>query len=1375
MLARTLWDTGCSHNIVSPEFAEELLRRGGRWRECVPLHLSHGNDRHVKAGTPPTRQVCANILLVHKGQIFEQRDVWLYVYDGGLPDVMLSESFLNHIPCISSPGTKLLDTTEQRDDRRILQQCIDDYKELVLTRYTHPQLATSDLHSSSLRAAMHHVEGKGEDDTAVADTSVKEKGDRQRTQSPTQGSSADGEGNPDNPKERIERIKTEMKAQRARLLARLGKPVSPEALQAAQEVLQEYPENFRPPGHDPCNLAIFRIKLKDNSKFHVALPRRTNPIILADMRRQIEELLAAGAIERCHTQPSSVYAVVMAKRPGQPGKYRLCIDLVNLNANTVPMPYAMPDVHEALDRLSGKKYYSSFDFSSWFQQFDIAPEDREKTAFIIPGDNIKPPQIYQWKRMCFGLLNAGYWSQRQLQEALEKFEGCEGIYPFVDDIVIATDTLEEHLQKLEAFMKFCKHHNIRIKREKVELVTGAVKHLGFILSEEGQTLDPARVESLLAIGAPTNLKGLKSLLGSFSFIRGWIAGMADTAAPLTDLMSATAKRMGFQWGPKQELALAALKEACQVAPALGAPDYTKTFHVSMDASDVGVGAVLWQWKANAEGEMMPQAIMYASRRFSDRERRWEISIREMFSIKYALEKFKAYLQGYHDVVIHTDHLNLVTGLYSHASPKIERWRLFIESFRPFKIQHVRGDDRTQLVADGLSRLHIANLALHKTPEEEDEEANLQAELGEGGMDENMFSTHTCTVAHAWASMTDAAGHAEMNSAKIRTEEEQRYLDRYGVGCKLLEGMGWSVSMKTNRRKSPWEEKRQGRTSQHRRGLGFGQCYVSVGEQKDAEPQYELKECTHLGNIHSETDVDQVYQVMNSNEGRQEEGEDPRHAGSVNVAAESQTNAEDFRQAGRRWRGSFPDIDLLKKCHDDTHPSFPITWRRMLRATGMAPGVEQAKLKEQVRHYCDACLTCQKVQPARKRIEARQGTIRQRPFSELAFDVIVLSDQDIEGNRYILVVIDSFSRAIELFPMKRASAEAVTNCLHDVLCRWGRPHRVRCDNAKAFAATVTKQLLQRARVEQHFCAPYSHNSNGQVENANRRVMEILRAMVLDDRLGPQTHLQWSLLLPAVRRVMMSRLVLQHGCCPNDLAYMFCPENEDSIFAAEAWMPDAQEPAEEQACETIANLVRQHQLLIDACEQAQDVHLSALAALQKDEDIEPLVPGDFVLVDMRERPHSKINSPWSGPWLVLDKEDNDATHPIMVLQHIANKKIERFNASMCKRCNLDLFDKVEEAIKYAACDNFEYEIEAILDHEPKGKRQRKAKSTYRFQVLWKGERSEDNPSWEPYSNESLRTSQPFIDYCQRSDVLADLGVDFVIEKDDAGCSKKAKKKQ
>ncbi len=1434
----------------------------------------------------------------------------MHVYEGGLPDVMLSETLLNSIPCTTHPGTKLLDTTPDNGDMEALLQSIEDYKGLVIRRFTHPECATSALHFARIHAALQVVKSGRVNamtpDHAASSKVVAEEPAGEEPAPLRRGAkvkTAEEEAKElERDEEKKRKALRDIVEQRERLRARLGKHVSDEALQRAMEVLDRYPENFRPPGSDACKLAIFKIQLKDKTKFHIALPRRANPIVMADMRRQIQELLEAGAIERCTTQPSSVYAVVMARRPGQENKWRLCIDLTELNSNTVPMPYPMPDVHAALDRLSGKKYYSTFDFSSWFQQFEIAEEDREKVAFVIPGDNLSPPQIFQWKKMCFGLLNAGYWSQRQLQEALEKFEGCTGIFPFVDDVVIASDTLEEHLEKLDAFMRFCKHYNIRIKKEKVELVRGAVKHLGFILSEEGQALDPARVDSLLGIGAPTNLKGLKALLGSFGFIRGWIAGMADTCAPLTDLMGAEAKRMGFKWGPEQERALAALKDACQIAPALGAPDYTKQFQVSMDASDVGVGAVLWQWQRNHRGKLIPQAIMYASRRFSDRERRWEISCRELFAVKYALEKFRTYLCGYPDVVIHTDHLNLVTGLYSHASPKIERWRMYIESCKPFKIQHVRGTDATQAVADGLSRLHVANLALEKCPDEYDEEAMLQAELGEGGMDENMFNTHivaanawerifkedndedsgadkaarpipgaargvACTTAHAWTSIigttTNDNMEKECRAAIILTKAERRKTNevkrKYGIGCDLLEKMGWAASEDgiKQRRLSPWEAPMQrtfgAKKNQRQRkgypGFGLGSCNValertlgftqpattaSTGEDTitylgcvnagfasedrsaTAEQTRKQHKKTHMASRYSKSthatiratapgwanlittmpDLQERATTVRistralrgrrqqrAGGGREQEEREDRSSASAYgqcyamMEEQTQTDAESFRQAGQKWRGEFPDEALIRRCHDGTHPSFPVTWRRMVRASGIGPGKEQAELKKQVRHFCDACIICQKLQPARERVAARTGSIKKRPFGEYAFDVIVLNTPDVDDNRYILVVIDSFSKAVELFPIKKASAEVVTTCLHDVLCRWGRPYQVRCDNAKAFAAAVTTQLLKKAKVKQHFTAPYSHNSNGQVENANRRVMEILRAMILDDRLGPQTHLQWSLLLPAVRRVMMSRTILQYGCCPNDIAYMFLPENEDSIFAEELWMPSAQEPTTTQTEASITTLQKQHQTLIDTCEEIQDSHMAKLAALQNEEraDMNPILPGEFVLVDMRERPHTKINSPWSGPWQVVEQQNNDPAHPIMVLQHIASKKLDRFNASMCKRCNLDLLAKVEDAIPIAAADNFEYVIEAILDHRPRGERKRRSKNTYEFQVLWQGlERNKDNPSWEPYANESLIASEPMEKYCARSEVVAELGRDF-LPTAAAGADRAAKKRR
>ena len=181
------------------------------------------------------------------------------------------------------------------------------------------------------------------------------------------------------------------------------------------------------------------------------------------------------------------------------------------------------------------------------------------------------------------------------------------------------------------------------------------------------------------------------------------------------------------------------------------PDYSLPFHISVDASDVGVGAVLWQWRIAPDGKTVPCAIAHASRRFSSRESRWQISEKEMYSWKYAFENFEGIIRDHPDVTLHTDHLNLVTGLWSHCSPKIERWRLYLQQWKPFKIVHIRGTAAEQAVADGLSRLHARNLNDMATTEISDEESRLAAELGEGGADEKLFS-NSCSLREAWQSL-----------------------------------------------------------------------------------------------------------------------------------------------------------------------------------------------------------------------------------------------------------------------------------------------------------------------------------------------------------------------------------------------------------------------------------------------------------------------------------------------------------------------------------------------------------------------------------------------------------------------------------------------
>jgi hypothetical protein len=530
VLARALWDTGCSDELITPAFGWELIRRGAAWRYCEPLHLHHGNASKVQAAAPALMQVCAkDIVLVHNGQTFCKEDVWLYMYEGALPDVMLSETFLNSIPCVSCPGIQLMDTYERVGDRDILRQYIADAEDILSYQV---KLCESVARTDLAHAHLANATGAAPPLDAA--------------------SSLLAPPDPSNPSsyqsQRIKALLKETEEQRKRLLERIGKPVSDEAYQSCLSVLERFPENFRPPGDDPCGLPIFRITLRDKSKYHICLPRRVNPIMLQEIRKQVSELVAAGTVERCTTQPNSLYAIVMARKATAPGKLRLCIDLVKLNENTVPIPYAVPDIHESLDRLSGHKLYCTFDFSAWFHQFELAEEDRDKVAFLVPGDMVTPPQIYRYRRVAMGLLNSTYHCQRSLQEALERFPGCQGIYPFVDDVVIAADSLDEMLVKLEAFMRFCKHYNIRLKREKTELATSAVRHLGFILSEEGQSLDPARVSALTSIGAQPDWAQISlGFILVYSWLdcrHGWSSGSTHRS------YGQNCNQAGLQMGPR---------------------------------------------------------------------------------------------------------------------------------------------------------------------------------------------------------------------------------------------------------------------------------------------------------------------------------------------------------------------------------------------------------------------------------------------------------------------------------------------------------------------------------------------------------------------------------------------------------------------------------------------------------------------------------------------------------------------------------------------------------------------------------------------------------------------------------------------------------
>ncbi len=1285
VLCTTLWDPGCSHNFVTPAFADVLSSRGAKWKWCDPLHVDHGVGASggVGSAAPAVRSLRADIMLKHKGLTYMKKQALFYVYPGTLPDVMICRKELESMPCLEQPNSKLLDWEMTRDDLVSLAHVVD-----ASVIQAHCVMRSNAANASS--AGVKPVSSR-----------------------------------PD-----VQAILKEMCEQREKLRERIGKAVSAEAAAAVEAVVDRYPDNFRPPGRDPCKLGVFSIKLKDNTKSFVCLPRRTNPLVMEEMRRQVAEQEAAGVIERCSTNPASVYAICMARHPSKPG-LRFCLDARPLNANTVLMPYAVPDIAESLDRLAGYKMYSTFDLSAYFQQFDLEESCRDLVAFLIPGDENHPAQIWRYKRLTFGLVNASFWAQKQLAEALAVYPGCETLRNFIDDICIGANSVDEMVTKVTALMEFCRHYNLRLKRSKCQFCVGAVQHLGFVVSAEGKSLDPARVDSLLNMKAPGNVKALKSLLGSFSFVRSWLADASTTTAPLTDLLSSAAKKRGWRWGKEQDDALAELKILAATAPILGKPDPRLPYHVYVDASDVGVGAVLVQWVTDeVTGELKARAIDYKSRRFSERERNWVVGEKEAFACKYGMEKFREYLLLHPDVTLHCDHYNMLS-MWSCASAKIARWRLYLQQFEPFRIVHVPGRDNS--VADSLSRLHIHNLAQPVTPNADDEEAKL-AEEGEGGRVDGLMS---CT----WAEIVSEVNHKFVSRCNAMPASPRFRRPLGGQEQEDLEGLTFA--------RDPDEKALE-------EALKLDVALSSDDESAPATKQAEF-----------------TARPTRSAAGVVSEAHSHEHRGA-------QWRSEDQRDAKLLARCPFPNQRIIKLAHDQTHPSFATTWARVQRAIGLPPGDNGAKLRDEVKRYCDTCLICAKLKPARERLEAKTASIRQRPFTQYAFDLIVLSEADSRGNRFILTVVDSFSGAVELFALTHADVMSVADCLHDVLSRWSRPHAVRSDNAKSFAAAAVREMLRMARIEQHFVAPYSHVSNGQVENANRRVEYILRAMILDQRLGPASKLSWSRLIPAVRGVINSRVVNRHGCTPNDLLYGATSQRGSHIFEDEPWvvgyeseLSAASGPAEQDAQTSTAEWRRLHECLLDKCERTQDELLQKLAdAHPGSDDVDRLDSGDTVLLCMKGRKHNKLSAPWAGPYVVLDRISGDEGTNVVLVQHLATKVVSRVHARDLKVCSLEHFSTIDDALPLAALDCFEYAVERVLSHRPAGKRKpsgkrARPKSDYEFEVLWANLPLEDgeNPSWESWSNASLRSCEAYKLYCLSPEVAAELGADFYAGEADA----------
>lgn len=411
-------------------------------------------------------------------------------------------------------------------------------------------------------------------------------------------------------------------------------------------------------------------------------PRRVDFGRRAELERIIEELLSLGIIEYSESPYASPIVLTQKKN----GDLRMCVDYRELNSKTNRENFPVPNIEEQLSDLSGMKYFTALDLMSGYYQIKVDSESRPYTAFVTPNGH------YQFTRVPFGLTNSPAVFMRAMSHVVRGMNK-KNVMVFMDDILIATTTIEENLSILCDFLKRLRSIGMTLNLEKCEFLRTTVNYLGHKLSAEGMRPGDCKTESVRNFPIPQNIREVRQFLGLTGYFRKFVRNFSLIARPLTLLLK---KNATFTWEDDQQAAFNRLKELLCAQPVLTLYNPNAEHELHTDACSFGIGGVLIQ--KDSEGNRQP--VAFYSRNTTPAETKLHSYELETIAVVDSLERFKYYLLNKHFTIYTDCHSLKLSAMKKELVPKIARWFLKIQEF-DFDLQFRPGSQ--MLHADALSR------------------------------------------------------------------------------------------------------------------------------------------------------------------------------------------------------------------------------------------------------------------------------------------------------------------------------------------------------------------------------------------------------------------------------------------------------------------------------------------------------------------------------------------------------------------------------------------------------------------------------------------------------------------------------------------------
>lgn len=425
---------------------------------------------------------------------------------------------------------------------------------------------------------------------------------------------------------------------------------------------------------------IVKIKIVKGAVPKANPPRRI-PLALKDRLKQtLKVLVSKQIIEPVDEPPEWVNNIVIVEKSDK--TLRICIDPSELNKSILREFYPIPTLEEITPKLANKNIFCVFDLKDGFHQIKLDKVSSDYCTFSSPFG------CYKFLRAPFGLASIPEIFQKL---TYKYFGDLDNVTVYFDDILCATNTVEEMNKTVDRVISRAKKYNIKFNSNKIQFYQNEVKYLGFLFSKEGMRPDSSRITAIQELGTPKNKKELQQILGTINYLRQFVPNLSEISSPFRELLK---NNVVWQWNEKHTGLLNTIKNLIAKASMLNNFDIHKQIVIQSDSSKDALGCCLLQDN---------KPVAFASRSLTSTEINYAQIEKELLSISFALTKFHNYIYG-RKIIVNNDHLPLVSlmkkSIDKIKNNRLRRLRMKILPYT-FNLEYIPGPKL--FIADLLSR------------------------------------------------------------------------------------------------------------------------------------------------------------------------------------------------------------------------------------------------------------------------------------------------------------------------------------------------------------------------------------------------------------------------------------------------------------------------------------------------------------------------------------------------------------------------------------------------------------------------------------------------------------------------------------------------